>query len=152
MTSMARFRFRLQTLWRVREAARDELRARLAEAFQAERIVLDEQAAVAGEAASLADERRRLMAEGSLDVTRMLESQRYQLTLEAQSRSLAEQASKLAAEVENRRQAVVEADRQVRVLDKLRERWKSQHANAEEAAEAKRLDEVATTRWEADDR
>ena len=82
-------------------------------------------------------------------MTRLLEAQRYQLALEAQARLLAEQAARLAEEVEVRRQAVVEADREVRVLDKLRERRLAQHHSAELAAEAKRLDEIAATRWEA---
>lgn len=147
---MARFRFRLQALQRLREMNRDELRVRLAEAFRAEQIVQEQQTALAAEAASLADARRRLVAEGALDVTRLLESQRYQLLLEAQIRTLAEQAARLAEEVDVRRQAVVEADRHVRALDKLRERRFEQHVKGEQTAEAKRLDEVATMRWEAD--
>jgi flagellar FliJ protein len=146
---MARFRFRLQTLRRLREMNRDELRVRLAEAFQAEQILSQQREALAAEAAALAATRRQLMNDGSMDVTRLLESQRYQLLLEAQGRTLADQAARLAEEVDVRRQAVVEADRQVRVLDKLRERREQQHLVAQQAAEAKRLDEIATTRWEA---
>jgi flagellar FliJ protein len=145
---MPRFRFRLQTLRRLRELTRDELRVRLAEAFQAEQILAEQRAAIAAEAAALV-EARRTMLDGAMDVTRLLESQRYQLALEAQSRVLAEQAMRLTEEVEVRRQAVVEADREVRVLDKLRERRLAQHRHAEQAAEAKRLDEIAATRWEA---
>ena len=77
----------------------------------------------------------------------LLEAQRYQLMLEAQQRTLADQAARLDAEVENRRQAVVEADRQVRVLDKLRERRAAEHRAAAERAESKRLDDVAAVQW-----
>jgi flagellar FliJ protein len=146
---MSRFRFRLDTLRRIREMHRDELRVRLAEAFQAEQILAAQQADLAAEVADLVATRRRLAAEGSLDVSRLVESQRYHLLLEAQARTLAEQARRLAEEVEIRRQAMVEADRQVRVLEKLRERRRQQHLQAEQAADAKRLDEVATSRWEA---
>jgi flagellar FliJ protein len=146
---MARFRFRLQTLERLREATRDELRSRLAEAFHAEQVIADQRAVLLQETVELAASRRRLMAEELVDVTRLLESQRYQLLLEAQSRALAKQAAQLAEETEARRRAVVEADRQVRVLAKLRERRKRQHDAAEQAAEAKRLDEIAAMRWEA---
>jgi flagellar export protein FliJ len=146
---MARYRFRLQTLRRLREIARDELRVRLAEAYQAERILADERTAVDGERAQLGDMQRRLVADGALDVTRVLAAQRYQLVLEAQSRALAEQAVRLAEEVERRRQAVVEADREVRVLGKLRERGERQHRREADRAEAKRLDEIGSNRWEA---
>jgi flagellar biosynthesis chaperone FliJ len=37
----------------------------------------------------------------------------------------------------------------VRILDKLRERREREHRAAAEAAEAKRLDELAASRWEA---
>jgi flagellar FliJ protein len=145
---MPRFRFRLQTLQRLRETTRDDLRARLAEAYQAERILAEQRAAVAAETAALTEAQRRLMIDGALDVTRLLESQRYQRLLEAQGRTLAEQTAKLAHEIESRRQAVVEADRQVRVLNKLHERRRREHQDAEQAAESRRLDEIAVTRWE----
>lgn len=146
---MARFRFRLQTLRRLREIHRDELRVRLAEAFQAERILADQQGALAEERTGLADLQRRLVAQGAVDVTRLLASQRYQLLLESQERSLAEQAVQLAEEVERRREAVVEADRQVRALDKLRERQHDEHRRTALSLEAKRLDDIGTMRWEA---
>lgn len=149
---MARFRFRLQTLRRLRETYRDEQRARLATAFEAERILAEQRQLVAVEIVGLGEARRRLMQQSALDVNQLLASQRYQLTLEAHSRALAGQAEKLAAEVERRRQAVVEADREVRVLDKLEERQRLEHRKAAARAEAKLLDEVATTRWEAPER
>lgn len=143
---MARFRFRLQTLQRLREMHRDEMRARLAEAYQAERILSEQRAAVDAETAAISNARRQMIDGGTFDVNRMLDAQRYQLLLEAQSRTMAEQAARLAEEAETRRAALVEADREVRVLDKLRERRLAQHHAAAEAADAKRLDDIAVMR------
>jgi flagellar FliJ protein len=148
---MARFRFRLQTLRRLREIHRDEQRGRLATAFEAERILQQQRDELAAEAAEHLQSQRRLMREGAIDVNWMLTTQRYQLALEAQAKVLAEQAAKLAEEVERRRQAVVEADREVRVLDKLEERQRTQHRMAAARAETKLLDEVASVRWEGHD-
>jgi flagellar protein FliJ len=145
---MPRFRFRLQTLRRLREIHRDDQRSRLATAYEAERILAEQREANAAEATALAQAQRRLM-QGALDVNQLLNSQRYQLALEAQSRTLAEQAVKLSQEVERRRHALVEADREVRVLDKLEERQRRHHREAAQRAEMKTLDEVAVTRWEA---
>ena len=50
----------------------------------------------------------------------------------------------MAAEIERRRQALVEADREVRVLEKLRQRQAEQHRRDEDLREVKRLDEVAS--------
>jgi flagellar FliJ protein len=149
---MAKFRFRLETLHRLREMTRDELRVRLAEAIQAEQIVGEQRKELLREVGILAAARREQFAAGSPDIAHVLNAQRYQLMLEAQERVLAEQCQKLAEEIEVRRLAVVEADRQVRVLDKLRERRAAQHAAAQNAADAKRLDEIAATRWEANHR
>jgi flagellar FliJ protein len=145
---MARFRFRLQTLRRLREIHRDEQRGRLAAAFEAERILAAQREQLAAEGVALGHSQRRLMQQGVLDVNQLLAVQRYQLTLEAQARTLAEQAAKLSEEVERRRQSLVEADREVRVLDKLEERQRDEHREAANRAETKVLDEVAATRWE----
>jgi flagellar FliJ protein len=91
------------------------------------------------------------MREGALDVNWLLTTQRYQLALEAQAKQLAEQASRLAEEVERRRAALVEGDREVRVLDKLEERQRAAHRIAAGRTETKQLDEVASVRWEAHD-
>jgi flagellar FliJ protein len=146
---MARFRFRLQTLRRLREIHRDEQRGRLATAFEAERILQQQRDALNQEAAEHLQSQRRAMQGGPMDVNWMLTTQRYQLALEAQSKVLAEQAVRLAEEVERRRQTLVEADREVRVLDKLEERQRQHHRAAATRAETKLLDEMASVRWEA---
>lgn len=148
---MARFKFRLQTLRRIREIYRDEQRGRLATAFEAERILQQQRDALAAEAAEHLENQRRAMREGLIDVNWMLTTQRYQLALEAQSSVLRQQAAKLAEEVERRRVALVEADREVRVLDKLEERQRAQHRIGAVRAETKLLDEVASVRWEGDE-
>ena len=127
---MSRFTFRLQTLRRLREIHRDEQRGRLATAYEAERILTEQREGVAAESAALGNSRRQMMQRGVLDVTQLLTAQRYQLALEAQIRTLADQAARLAEEVERRRQALVEADREVRILDKLEERQRQQPEHA----------------------
>lgn len=144
---MARYRFRLQTLRRLREIARDELQSQLATAYEAERILAEQRAALDAEGVGLAAAQRQAMQQTPLDVNRLLEAQRYQLALQAQSRVLAEQAEKLAVEVERRRAAVIEAEREVRVLDKLEARQRAVHIQAGQRAETKLLDELAAVRW-----
>ena len=119
---MAKYKFRLETLQKVREATRDEHRASLAEAFRAEQMLAESRAEVAAEAESLRALQRSASAGRYLDVNRLLEAQRYELLLKARSQELAKQAILLAAETERRRQILVEADRDVRVLELLDER------------------------------
>jgi len=144
---MAKYNFRLKTLQKVREAHRDQQRASLAEAFRAEQVLAENRAELAAEQQSLRELQRSAAAGQYLDVNRLLESQRYDLLLKAQSQELAKQATLLAAETERRRQILVEADRDVRVLELLDERHRRAHDRNEQRAETKQLDETATTRW-----
>ena len=144
---MAKYKFRLSTLQKVREAHRDQQRASLAEAFRAEQVLADNRAQLAAEENDLRELRRSATDGKYLDVNRLVEAQRYELLLKAQSQELAKQAILLAAETERRRQLLVEADRDVRALELLDERHRAAHQRDAQRAETKRLDDVATVRW-----
>jgi flagellar protein FliJ len=144
---MSKYKFQLEALQKVREAHRDQQRVSLAEAFGAEQILAENRAELAAEEEEMR-ELKRSAAEGPyLDVNRMLEAQRYELLLKAQGQQMAKQAALLEAETERRRQALVEADREVRVLELLDERHRSAHVRGQQKDETKRLDEAATNRW-----
>src|SRR6478752_8427830 len=124
---MAKYKLRLETLQKVREANRDQQRASLAEAFRAEQVLAENRAELVAEEGEL-QELRRSAGDGKyLDVNRLLEAQRYELLLKAQSQELAKQAILLAAETERRRQLLVEADRDVRALELLDDRHRAAH-------------------------
>src|SRR4051812_8679973 len=149
---MAKYRFRLETLQKVREARRDEDRMSLADAFRAEQVLADSQAELAEEAEALRGWRRAALTGPYTDVNQLLETQRYELLLKAQSQELAKQAMLLAAESERRRQILVESDREVRVLERLDERHQADFKREEQRRETKLLDETATNRWSANDK
>ncbi len=86
---------------------------------------------------------RKLKAPGAGNVDALLQTHRYEIVLTARLRQLAAQFAEVAAEVERRRLALVEADRQVRVLEKLRERQAAAYQKQEEQREAKQFDELA---------
>jgi flagellar FliJ protein len=144
---MAKYKFRLETLQKVREATRDTQRASLAEAFRAEQVLAENREQLAAEERELHELRRAATKGQYLDVNRLLEAQRYELLLKAQSQELTKQSILLAAETERRRQMLIEADREVRVLELLDERHRETHARDAQRAETKRLDDVATVRW-----
>jgi len=143
---MSKYRFRLETLQKLRSARRDELRGALADAYRAEQILADQRTALGGEMAALRESQRATLTAATLDVNQLIESQRYEMVLEAQQRLLTDQAQRLAIEVERRRLAVVEADRSVRVLEKLDERRRTEHRKDQERRETKEIDEIAVMR------
>ena len=140
---MSAFQFRLQTLLRLRIAERDERRADLAKALRAEQMLRDQQRQIEAEQVETQAAVRSRSAPGSADVDGLLQNSRYQLLLRSRREQVVRQLAQVAAEIERRRQVLVEADRQVRVLEKLRERQELAHRQRLERGEVKQLDEAA---------
>ena len=139
----------LEPLLKLRKSRRDECRAALAEAYRVDEVLRKQFDGLDRELDALREFCRRKSAPGGVDIDRLVEAQRYELVTRAQQQTSASSGRTVAAEIERRRQALVEADREVRVLEKLRERQAEQHRREEELREAKRLDEVATQQWGA---
>jgi flagellar FliJ protein len=140
---MPRFQFRLQTVLKLREADRRQRRLELAQAYHAERLLEEQIDRLAAEE----DEMRRrcqvAAGPGRVDVNQLLDVHRYVLVLKARSQLLLDQRARLQKEIERRRLALVEADREVRVLEKLRERQLEQHRETESRQQVRQIDEVA---------
>jgi len=143
---MAKFKFRLATLLRLRESARDERRTLLAQAYRAEDLILEERQRIEAERAALERQIRDAAGPGEIEVDRLLEAQRFELVLRTQKEQLARQHEQVKAEIERRRQALVEANREVQVLEKLREKQHQRWRDEEDRREVKRLDEVGQRR------
>ncbi len=121
---------------------RDHRRADLAKALRAEEVLRGEIEKLQLEQRSAADQGRVLKSPGAADVDSLLSMHRYAVQLVAQQKLLVAQLSQVQAECERRRMALVEADRGVRVLEKLRERRSSEYEHEQLRREAKQLDEV----------
>lgn len=143
---MAKFKFRLATLLRIRESTRDERREQLAEAYQVDDVLKGQLDAVGRQMEHLKDRRRRIVEPGGVDVDQLVEAQRYELALSAQQHQIERQRQALAEEIERRRQALVEANREVRVLEKLRDKQLEKHRHEQGRRDIKQLDEVAQQR------
>lgn len=140
---MSAFRFRLSTLLRMRLADRDERRSDLAKALAAAEILRREQAALDLEHNENLALLRRLAGPGGGNVDALIQGHRYEAILKAKESQLAAQQVQVEREIERRRQVLVEADRQVHVLEKLQERQAAEHRRQADRLEAKQLDEIA---------
>lgn len=139
------FSFRLQTVLRLRILERDERRGELAKALRAAEILEERRQQVVGEMQENQALSRKLAEPGSADVNRILQTRRYEAILKGSLAQISTQAKQVAAEVERRRQILTEADRQVRVLEKLELRQREEYERKELRQEMKQLDEVATS-------
>jgi flagellar FliJ protein len=140
---MSPFRFRLETLLRMRLMERDQRRAELAKALRAEALLRQQQHALRVDRAQLVGQSRQLKAPGTANVEALLHTHRYELVLVAQERQLSAQLVQIEAETERRRLLLVEADRQVRVLEKLRDRQSLAWRQQDERLQTKQFDEMA---------
>ncbi len=140
---MGKFHFRLATLLRLGESVRDDRRAQLAEAYRADELLEQHEAALAGELAALRDACRLAVTPGSVDLDRLVETQRYEITLRARQKQFAAQRKAIAGEIERRRDALLAANREVRVLEKLRERQAERHRQEDVRRDLRQLDEAA---------
>jgi flagellar FliJ protein len=137
------FRFRLETLLRLRIAERDQRRAELAKAIRAEELLREEEAKLQAQQAKAVERSRQLKSPGAANVDALMQTHRYEVVLATQRRQLASQLSQVQAETNRRRLVLVEADRQVRVLEKLRERQAAVYRQQAERQAAKQFDEMA---------
>lgn len=140
---MAKFRFRLEKLTNLREWHRNELQGKHAEAIQAQQILESQIGQVQQEIVELENSRRQAVRGGATDVNALLAFQRYQAVLQGQEAAMQQQLQTLTNEAERRRLAVVEADRQVKVLEKLRDRRLREFQREQLRNQTRFLDEVA---------
>jgi flagellar FliJ protein len=143
---LAKFKFRLATFERVCEAARDERRLQLAEALRLQESLDERSAELELELAELLSQAQQAARPGPVNVDRLINAQQYELVLRGEQQLLARQRSALDAEIERRREALIDADREVRTLEKLRESQQQRFRQEENAREMKLLDEVASRR------
>lgn len=138
--------FRLQSVLKLRVAARDERRRALADALRAESIVSEQIESLTHELAAAREAARAASTPGLIQVEQLLNFNRHELLIQANRRALTKQRERILEEVAVRRQALVEADRDVRALEKLRERQEREHLAWEDRQERAELDQVALMR------
>ncbi len=140
---MPEFQFRLATLLRLRQSARDECRQRLAEAQCADEDLRDRLARIAAEKQRLHGRGRRCGGPGTVDVDRLTEIERYAAVLRDDAERLRQRREALAVEIQQRRHALLKADQDARSLEKLQDRHRLRHRREAERRESKQLDEAA---------
>ena len=125
--TMSKFHFRLSTLLGLRQSARDECRLRLAEARRADAEFANQTAELRGPTGQHPGQRRRAAGPGRVRLASLAEADRYAAALRDRHADLRRRRETLADELERRRLALVEADREVKSLEKLCDRDQQRH-------------------------
>jgi flagellar biosynthesis chaperone FliJ len=115
----------------------------LAEALEAEAVLDAQHAQFMGQAAQLVEVRCEAAAPQTFDLNRLVDAQRYELVLAAERSALDSQRKALACEVANRRAALVHADGEVRVAERLEQKLAAVERQHQDRLDNRELDEVA---------
>lgn len=143
---MPRFHFRLDPLLRLRKRAEEASRAALGRAIAEEarqRAVLARLEEELDE--SMAEQRRS--REGEIWIQGQMLSLGWNAKRKAEIAEQMERISRAVEGVKAAREALVEAKRAVEILEKLRERRRTQWAHAEFRKEQATLSDIAGIRW-----
>ncbi len=143
---MPRFKFRLASLLRLREQSREQAQLVLAEALGRVDAIARWRTDVDSELHELEQHMRTSAKKSSVDVDRLLDGHRHQLSLEARMAELDRAMGEACDEVERCRLKLVEADRDVKVLEKLHEKQLAEHQRHVVHEEQKQNDETAVMR------
>ena len=120
---------------------RDERRSQLADALRVDATLEEQQNQLQSDLDATRQGQRA--PAGRVDVDRILQSQRYEVILQSELAGITQQRQHVAQEIETRRQALMEADRDVKVLEKLKETQLTRWRDDQQQREQSELDEAA---------
>lgn len=138
---MKKFRFRLQALLRVREHIEKQKQKKLAEATQAVLRQTGELDRICGQNIATMDNKRQKHT-GAVSVAEMLIYSRYLLKLRKDNLTGREVLSALRSEEGKRRQKLLEASRDRKIYEKLREHDKERFNKNAATLARKEADEI----------
>lgn len=139
------FRFRLEKLEKLRERVRDQRQRALAEAQSYRQRVVGQIDQIEATRAAEIESLTQQMATGDLSVDRVIQTRAFEGLLKKYRGYLDRQLEQVDQVVRSRRDALVAAERDVRILEKLEEKLRARYDQAQARAELEQMDELGTT-------
>ena len=138
------FQFRLEPLIKIRDNVLKECQAELAKAYDARRILEEHLQEVERQLTEGTETARSLMQPGkTVNVDYLLGIRRQEMFLLANQEEIKQQMQEIDAEIERRRDAVVAANKELKILEKLKEKRHEQYLDDEKREETKAMNEIA---------
>jgi flagellar FliJ protein len=137
------FRFRLEPLITIRDNTLKEKQGELAKAYEARRIVEEKQRELEQELAENVTAGRQRLQTGTIDIEFLLGLRRHEAYLNAQIEVARGHLRQIDEEIERRRNAVLEANKELKIIEKLKEKRYEKYQTEENRKETIRLDEIA---------
>ena len=143
---MPPFHFRLETLLKLRCIERDRYHQELTEVLDRQKSLQESLDAVDEEIVELSARERSAFDSKNTDMVLIRDLGRHKMLLGEKRTKMRRQMELLVEEVEACRVRLLEADRAVKTLEKLREKQRLQHRIEQQRAEIKEFDEIAALR------
>jgi len=141
------FTFRLDPLITIRDNDLKERQLELAKAYEARQILEEHLQEIDRQLTEGIAVARSLMQEGqTINVASLLSYRRQEMFLRAQQSELIEKMEAIDQEIERRRALVVAANKELKIVEKLKERRYAKYLEEANKAEMKSMDEIAGNR------
>lgn len=140
---MSNFRFRLQSVMRLRVRERDKAAQAVQQAQLARQKLLDQVEELQAESAEQ-NTVRSVASVGQVNIQRVLDAQRYQMNLMESVRGIQANVTLIDQEIEKRRAKLVSCEQDVRALEKLQQHQLEAWRAEQEVRSQARLDEWAS--------
>ena len=140
------FTFRLEPLISIRDNVLKQKQAALAEAYEVRRVVEEQQSATERAIEQNLQASRDMMLSGNIDVGFLLNVRRHDAFLVVELETYRRQIVHIDEEIEVRRQAVTEANKELKIIEKLKEKKREQYLAEERRQETIEMDEIAGRR------
>ncbi|GHT30717.1 hypothetical protein FACS1894214_1120 [Planctomycetales bacterium] len=141
------FQFKLEPLITIRDNELKEKQAELAKAYEARRIVEDMGKKVEAEIAENIEAGREMITGGGvIQPDYLLGLRRQEMFLLAQRKDIQDKMQMLDEEIERRRDAVIEANKSLKTVERLKDRRYEKYQLEERRKETISMDEVAGQR------
>ncbi|MEL6895405.1 MAG: flagellar export protein FliJ [Planctomycetota bacterium] len=142
------FQFPFESLLNLKQASLETAAAALANAHQAIDLLESRRAEIVRQRDLDAESLRQRMT-GTIRVDRLLDDGRHRIQIDQQIIELDQQYGQIQIEIEKRRVALSAAEMEVRKLEKLRDRQRSQWEQEQQRRQQNGLDEIASQRFVA---
>ena len=139
---MRKYDFRYRALLRLRVSRRERCRTILAGLLSDDQVLSARQKSVDTQRLLQLDELRSLAATGTVDVDRTISRRYYAARLTGELQTLERTRLLVAKQLEQCRQALSFADREVRVLERLDEKQRAEFLYEQNRREIRELDET----------
>lgn len=137
-----KFDFRFESLLRYRRSLRDECQRALGEVIARRETLQQQRHQIQNQLGEQSEQLRQIGLEAVLNVDGARSRQYYRTVLESELAAVHKQQDLAGHQLNRARQALVEADRQVQVLEKLKERQLQEYTEHTRRYEQRDLEDI----------